>query len=117
MLEFPLDENLIWGQGEDVKWSKEIREKYNFSMNPYSTVQLMVQKDRAEDLGKLKIPSLVIHGDEDPLVPLAGGKATADAIPGAKFIIVKGMGHVLPNLNAYWNDIKNAMLHHMKKVG
>jgi len=70
----------------------------------------MVQKDRGTELGELKVPSLIIHGDEDPLVPLAGGKATAEAVPGAELMIVKGMGYVLPNLNAYWSDIKGAMI-------
>ena len=41
MLEFPLDENLIWGQGEDVLWSKQIREKYEFNMNPNSSVKII----------------------------------------------------------------------------
>jgi len=41
MLEFPLNENLVWGQGEDVLWSKQIREKYKFSMNPHSEVKIM----------------------------------------------------------------------------
>ncbi len=76
----------------------------------------MVQKDRTQELKKLKVPSLIIHGDEDPLVPIAGGKATADAIPKAELMIVKGMGHVLPNLNTYWNDIKAAMINHIGKV-
>lgn len=75
----------------------------------------MVQKDRTAELGKLEVPSLIVHGDEDPLIPLAGGKATAEAIPGAEFMIVKGMGHVLPNLNAYWSDIKDAIIHHLKR--
>jgi pimeloyl-ACP methyl ester carboxylesterase len=77
---------------------------------------IMIQKDRREDLGKLRIPSLVIHGDEDPLVPLAGGKATSEAIPDSEFMVVKGMGHVIPNLNAYWGDIKDAMISHMRKA-
>jgi len=38
MLEFPLDERLSWGEGEDVIWSKQVREKYKFSMNPHSEV-------------------------------------------------------------------------------
>jgi glycosyltransferase involved in cell wall biosynthesis len=45
MLEFPLNEKLIWGQGEDVIWSMEVREKYKFSMNKYSTVELLKYKD------------------------------------------------------------------------
>lgn len=76
----------------------------------------MVQKDRTAELGRLKIPSLIIHGDEDPLIPTSGGEATADAIPDAEFMLVKGMGHVLPNLKAYWSDIKDSMLKHMRKV-
>jgi hypothetical protein len=38
MLENPLDENLLWGHGEDIKWSEEVREKTDFVMNPLSIV-------------------------------------------------------------------------------
>lgn len=41
MKEFPLDERLVWGQGEDVDWSKRVRVKHNFNMNPHSVVQIM----------------------------------------------------------------------------
>jgi hypothetical protein len=48
MIEFPLDENLSWGHGEDVLWSKKIREKYDFNMNINSSVFIMKKsKDRA----------------------------------------------------------------------
>jgi len=46
MKEFPLDERLGWGESEDVVWSKQVRQKYNFSLNPYSTAMLLKQKDR-----------------------------------------------------------------------
>ena len=45
MKEFPLDENLVWGEGEDVEWSKRIREKYEFSFNKYSKVKLQKEKN------------------------------------------------------------------------
>jgi pimeloyl-ACP methyl ester carboxylesterase len=38
----------------------------------------------------------VIHGEVDPLVPLAGGKATAAAIDGSELVVIEGMGHDLP---------------------
>jgi hypothetical protein len=41
MLEFPLDNSLYWGQGEDVIWSKQVREKYPFQMNQHSIVQII----------------------------------------------------------------------------
>jgi len=47
MTEFPLNEELSWAQGEDVVWSKIVRAKYNFNMNPYSSVRIMrPNKDR-----------------------------------------------------------------------
>ena len=76
----------------------------------------MSQNNRTSDLWKLKIPALIIHGDDDPLVPLAGGKATAEAIPNAEMKIIKGMGHAVPNLQAYWSDILDAMINHMGQV-
>jgi hypothetical protein len=57
MEEFPLNENLFWGQGEDVEWSKNVTKKYNFSINPNAIVKLMGHKDPlfhlCNDLDKL----------------------------------------------------------------
>ena len=44
MEEFPLNESLAWGQGEDVEWSKRVRGKYPFSMNTNSSVQFLKDK-------------------------------------------------------------------------
>jgi pimeloyl-ACP methyl ester carboxylesterase len=52
--------------------------------------------DRTERLAKLDVPTVVIHGDADPLVTPSGGEATAKAIPGAELIMIEGMGHELP---------------------
>ena len=51
---------------------------------------------RKQALGNVKAPTLVIHGDADPLVPIVGGYATAEAIPGAKMLVMEGMGHSQP---------------------
>jgi pimeloyl-ACP methyl ester carboxylesterase len=52
--------------------------------------------DRTRALGNVSVPTTVIHGDADPLVDVSGGRATAEAIPGAKLVILPGMGHDLP---------------------
>lgn len=57
---------------------------------------VLTQTDRTKDLGKLDLPVTVIHGLADPLVNRSGGKATADAIPGAEHLEIAGMGHDLP---------------------
>ena len=49
-----------------------------------------------EALANIKVPTLVIHGDADPLVPIAGGYDTAEAISGAKMLVIEGMGHSMP---------------------
>jgi pimeloyl-ACP methyl ester carboxylesterase len=52
--------------------------------------------DRRRRLGKISAPTLVIHGREDRLVPLAGGIDTAEHVPGARLEIIDDMGHNLP---------------------
>ena len=52
--------------------------------------------DRRGDLAGLTVPTLVIHGRDDPLIPLAGGEDIAQAIKGAWLLAVNGMGHDLP---------------------
>ncbi len=52
--------------------------------------------DRRGGLRGLSTPTLVIHGADDPLVPIAGGHDTAEAIPGAEMLVVEGMGHSMP---------------------
>lgn len=51
---------------------------------------------RDAGLSRLEIPTLVIHGTVDPLVLPAGGKHTAAIVPGAKLMLLEGMGHDLP---------------------
>jgi pimeloyl-ACP methyl ester carboxylesterase len=51
---------------------------------------------RTAALRQLEVPTVVIHGRKDPLVPFRGGAATARAIPGAKLVAFPGMGHDLP---------------------
>ena len=52
--------------------------------------------NRSAALRFVRTPTLVIHGGDDPLVPLRGGRATARAIPGARLEVIEGMGHSLP---------------------
>jgi pimeloyl-ACP methyl ester carboxylesterase len=52
--------------------------------------------DRRARLRKVSAPTLVIHGVDDPLVPVEGGRDTAKAVPGAKLHEIAGMGHDLP---------------------
>ncbi len=57
---------------------------------------IMVHGNRAPRLATVRAPTLVIHGTDDPLVPVEGGHDTAAAIPGAELLLIPGMGHDLP---------------------
>lgn len=51
---------------------------------------------RTEGLSKLDVPTLVIHGRDDTLLPPSGGERTAELVPGSTFLLVADMGHDLP---------------------
>jgi pimeloyl-ACP methyl ester carboxylesterase len=57
---------------------------------------ILAQPNRTRDLRRISVPTLVVHGLDDPLVAASGGLAIAKAIPGATFIGHSGMGHDLP---------------------
>jgi pimeloyl-ACP methyl ester carboxylesterase len=52
--------------------------------------------DRTEALRRLTVPTVVVHGAEDLMCHPSGGRATAEAVPGARLVLVPGMGHDLP---------------------
>jgi pimeloyl-ACP methyl ester carboxylesterase len=53
-------------------------------------------EDRRSTLKNITVPTVVVHGDEDPVVPLAAGKDVAESIPNAELRIMPGMGHDIP---------------------
>ena len=57
---------------------------------------ILASNKRYKRLSEIKAPTLVIHGDKDPLLPLECGQATAVAIPNAEIKVIKGMGHSFP---------------------
>jgi pimeloyl-ACP methyl ester carboxylesterase len=67
---------------------------------------------RKKALSTLQVPTLVVHGDADRLVPLEGGRATAEVIPGARLEIVKGMGHDYPP--QHWGQMVELITTHAK---
>ena len=106
---FPFDEALI-------------REKaaLNFDRSFYpqgqarQLIAVMASGSRKKYLNNVSARTLVIHGSEDPLVPVEGGKDTAESIPGAELLIIDGMGHDLPR--GAWPQLINAISNHTQKA-
>ncbi|MFJ1703752.1 alpha/beta fold hydrolase [Kitasatospora sp. NPDC088346] len=66
-------------------------------------VASLASGDRTPRLRSLDVATLVIHGADDPMCDVSGGRATAAAVPGAGLVVVEGMGHDLPR--ALWPRI------------
>jgi pimeloyl-ACP methyl ester carboxylesterase len=75
---------------------------------------ILAQPDRTAKLRQLQVPTLVVHGLEDPLVSVTGGLALAKAIPGATFIGHHGAGHDLPR--SMWRELVADMLDHIARA-
>jgi pimeloyl-ACP methyl ester carboxylesterase len=88
---FPFDEERV---------RRKVTECYDRSFYPdgfrRQLLAILADGNRRPHLEKLTIPTLVIHGSCDPLVPPAGGVDTADAVPGARLMMISGMGHDFP---------------------
>lgn len=63
---------------------------------PRQFAAILASPSRVEALRGLRAPTLVVHGDADPLVPVRGGKRVAQVVPGARLKLIKGYGHNLP---------------------
>jgi pimeloyl-ACP methyl ester carboxylesterase len=69
-------------------------------------------RDRTERVREISAPTLVIHGELDPLIPVSAGRATAAAIPGAELLVIEGMGHDMPP--PLWPKLAEAMAAHVE---
>ncbi len=84
---------------------------YDRGINPEGTARqlaaVIAEPARSEQLRSLGLPTVVIHGAADPLVPLAAGRATAAAIPDAELLVIPRMGHAFPA--PVWRPIIDAI--------
>jgi pimeloyl-ACP methyl ester carboxylesterase len=77
-----------------------VRADFDRNFSPQGSMRQMAaviaNGDRRARLSGISAPTLVIHGDADPLVPVEGARDTVASIPGAELLIIPGMGHDLP---------------------
>jgi pimeloyl-ACP methyl ester carboxylesterase len=87
---FPEDEAVL---------RQQVAAAFDRSYHPQGAARQMAavlqNGSRVPLLEKIRVPSLVIHGIDDPLVPVACGKDTAATIPNAELLLVPGMGHAI----------------------
>ena len=76
-------------------------------------VAIQASGDRTEQLKRLDVPTVVIHGSDDPLVPTRAGHATAKAIPGARMVEIPDLAHDLPP--AVWDQVIDAIVENTER--
>jgi pimeloyl-ACP methyl ester carboxylesterase len=85
---------------EEDRVRRRLTEAYDRCYNPggagLQMLAMVASGDRVEGLAALAVPTLVIHGDRDPLIDVSGGRRTAELVPGADLVVLEGMGHDLP---------------------
>ncbi len=69
---------------------------------------ILAAGDRTPALGQIRVPTLVVHGEEDQIIEVSGGEATAAAIGGARLLRVPGLGHELPP--GFWPTLADALV-------
>jgi len=78
---------------------QRIGEAFDRSFYPAGTIKqmaaIMASGDRSDEVRRITVPTLVIHGNEDPLVPLKNGEDTAKKIACSEYAVIDGMGHDL----------------------
>jgi pimeloyl-ACP methyl ester carboxylesterase len=89
------------GQGDDAGTGRQLQ-------------AILASGDRTRTLRDVKAPTLVIHGKADKLVRPSGGRATARAIPGARLVLIDGMGHDLPR--GLWPRLVDLIAEHTAKA-
>jgi pimeloyl-ACP methyl ester carboxylesterase len=99
---------------DEEEWRELAARDFDRSINLASSMRnhsvLGDDGDSPKRLGEIDVPTLVIHGAEDPLFPPDHGRALAGEIPQARLLILDGIGHELPR--AAWDAVVPAILLH-----
>lgn len=88
---------LAQGAGDDIRAA--VRQMLDDTPPDTAAADLIAMRDRPDstaDLASIAVPTLVLHGDQDQLVPVDEARAMAGSIPGAQFSAVPGAGHLAP---------------------
>lgn len=105
------------GTAEQVAWFNELCRR---TVAPAMAAELMQMRgniDIVDLLGQVRVPTLVIHGREDNVVPLAEGRLLASSIPGAQFVELESKNHVLLEHEPAWTRFQEAVLEFVGAAG
>lgn len=88
---FPQDDDAARARAEET-WDRGV----NAEATMRQMAAVVTQPDRSARLASLHVPAAVVHGLDDMMVHVSGGRATAAALPDAELLLIDGMGHDMP---------------------
>jgi pimeloyl-ACP methyl ester carboxylesterase len=101
---------------DETRVRERAAEAFDRSFNPDGVIRqyaaLMSAGSSKHDLKSLTVPTLIIHGSEDPLIPAEVAVDMANTIPEATLLIIEGMGHSVMDISQIWPQILNALTRH-----
>jgi pimeloyl-ACP methyl ester carboxylesterase len=104
---------------EEERIAELAGQAYDRSYDPVGAARQMLaieaSGNRTQALRGVRVPTLVVHGEADPVISVAGGRATAEAVPDAELLVLPGMGHHLPR--ELWPTIIDAIVRTADRVG
>jgi pimeloyl-ACP methyl ester carboxylesterase len=108
------------GFPRDEEYARDVAERtFDRGYHPDGTlrqiVAIIASGNRTPRLRELTLPTVVIHGEDDPLIGVSGGRATAGAIADARLVLIPGMGHDLPT--QVWDRIADAIAENATRAG
>lgn len=111
----------LWSPGfpfEETRLKNLMGESFDRSYYPQGLARqgmaVVAHGYQKSSIASIKTPTLVIHGDKDPFMPVEGGRETARLIPDSKLLIIEGMGHDLPK--GVWPEVTTAITAHILAV-
>lgn len=100
---------------QQILYDVRKRNGYNKMSSRQHSAAVSASGSRYDDLKKLTLPVLIIHGTKDPLIPIAHGKKCAEIIPNSTSYWVQGLGHDLPQV--YIKSVASRILNFYKNSG
>lgn len=106
------------GHVDPARVRRRAEESYDRNPDGSATIRqllaIMTSPSRSEALGQVTAPTMVIHGEVDPLVTVSGGIRTAEVIPDAELHLIPGMGHDVHE--AIWTDVMDLVSAHTARA-
>lgn len=98
------------GTDEQLRWFNELCQKTTSPEQAGRLLRARADTDVTARLAEVTVPTLVLHARRDAVVPLAEGRLIAASVPGAEFVELDGMNHVLLEHEPAWTRFQQAML-------